>query len=342
MMSDANQIAGRLEAYLREQTAQDVVVEAMKLLAGGASRESWKVSAVLDGVPQQLVIRKDLPTTMNESALTREQEFHLMKHAYEHGVRVAPVRWLCTDPSVLGHPFFIMDFVEGISIGRKVITHPDLETARGRLPDQMAEQLARIHALNLHDNPDFNFLLRPDNETPAQAALRSTYELLDHLQIISPGLEFALRWCSMHQPDSQRVTFVHGDFRIGNLLIDQNGLAAVIDWEFAHIGDPAEEIGYLCMRDWRFGGAGRTAGLTDREEFLHAYTRHSGITVDPAAADWWEIMGNIRWAVICISQAQRHLSGEETSVEFASLGRRSSEMQLEALRLIEQIGIALQ
>ncbi len=344
-MADAHQtpdnLADKLEAYLRQQTSQDVTIQSVKLLAGGASRESWKVVALFDGVPQQLVVRKDLPTTMNESALTRGQEFHLMKRAYEHGVKVAPVRWLCEDPSVLGLPFFIMDFVEGISIGRKVMTQPELAKAREHLPGQMAEQLARIHTLDITHSPDFAFLQRPVDQTPAQWTLQSTYNMLDDLQINNPALEFALRWCALHLPESQRVTFVHGDFRIGNLLIDESGLAAVIDWEFAHIGDPAEEIGYLCMRDWRFGGTGRAAGLTDRDEFLRVYAQHSGVTIEPSAADWWEIMGNIRWAAICISQAHRHLSGEETSVEFASLGRRSSEMQLEALRLIEKIGIAL-
>jgi aminoglycoside phosphotransferase (APT) family kinase protein len=135
------------------------------------------------------------------------------------------------------------------------------------------------------------------------------------------------------------VTVLHGDFRVGNLLVDTAGLAAVIDWEFGHIGDPIEEIGYLCMRDWRFGNDHLHAGgLCDRERFITAYEYASGTTVDRGAADWWEIIGNIRWGVICLSQAERHLSGRDPSVELASLGRRSAEMQLEALLLIEKTG----
>jgi aminoglycoside phosphotransferase (APT) family kinase protein len=134
--------------------------------------------------------------------------------------------------------------------------------------------------------------------------------------------------------------FVHGDFRIGNLLVIDTGLAAVIDWEFGHIGDPDEELGYLCMRDWRFGmNQHRAAGLCDRETFLTAYEAASGRQVNRDSVDWWELMGNIRWGVICMSQANRHLSGAEKSVELASLGRRSAEMQLESLRLIESFGI---
>lgn len=336
-------LISRLEDYLQQQTGQMVRVQNATPLAGGASRESWKLDTIInDGTAQPLVLRKDLPTTMNADALTRAQEYRLMAFAHDHGVKLAQVRWLCDDPAVLGLPFFIMDYVAGVSIGRKVMTQPDLAEARLALPQQMAEQLARIHALDLLQNPDFDFLQRPIDETPSALAVRTTYALLDQLQVNSPALEFALRWCDLQQPDSERITFLHGDFRIGNLLVDQQGLAAVIDWEFAHIGDPAEEIGYLCMRDWRFGGAHRAAGLIDREDFLKLYTQYSGFSIDPVTADWWEVVGNIRWAAICLSQAQRHLSGEEPSVELASLGRRSSEMQLEALRLIEHVGTALQ
>jgi aminoglycoside phosphotransferase (APT) family kinase protein len=340
-MSPASEVFSRLAAFLELQTNQDIQIQNIIPLAGGASRESWKIDALIAGKPQEFVLRKDLPTTMNKDALTRAQEYHLMKFAYEHGIRVARVRWLCEDETILGTPLFIMDYVEGTSIGRKVMTQPNLAQARQVLPQQMAEQLARIHALEISQNPEFDFLQRPVDETPAQFSVRSTYVLIDQLQIHNPALEFALRWCDLHQPISERITFLHGDFRIGNLLIDERGLAAVIDWEFAHIGDPAEEIGYLCMRDWRFGGIEHAAGLASRADFLNFYKEASGFSIDPALADWWEIMGNIRWAVICLSQAERHLSGESPSVELASLGRRSSEMQLEALRLIERIGIQL-
>jgi aminoglycoside phosphotransferase (APT) family kinase protein len=340
-MSSSPETIHRLTVYLEQQSNQQVKVESITVLAGGASRESWKINAVFDGTPQSLVLRKDLPTTMNKDALTRAQEFRLMRFAYNHGIKVAQVRWLCEDETVLGAPFFVMDHVDGTSIGRKVITQPDLAEAREALPQQMAEQMAHIHALDLTQNPEFDFLQRPVNETPAQFVVQSTYALIDQLGVHNPALEFALRWCDLHQPASEHITFLHGDFRIGNLLVDQEGLAAVIDWEFAHIGDPAEEIGYLCMRDWRFGGAGRAAGLSSRADFLQFYEQSSGFAINPSAADWWEIIGNIRWAVICLSQAERHLSGEDPSVELASLGRRSSEMQLEALRLIERIGIGL-
>jgi len=334
-MSQVEEFKARVEAYLSQQTAQTVIITHAMPLAGGASRDSWAVTAQIGGQTERLVIRKDYPTQINENALTRAREFRLMQRAYESGVKVARVRWLCDDPDVLGLPFFIMDFVEGVSIGRKVITLPELENARRVLPEQMAEQLARIHRMNVSD---LTFLRAPVDNDPARTVIDETYGVLDTLGVRSPALEFALRWASERAPSAPRITFVHGDFRIGNLLVTPQGLSAVIDWEFGHIGDPIEEIGYLCMRDWRFGnGRLRAGGLSDRERFILAYEQASGHTVDRSAADWWELVGNIRWGVICLAQAERHLSGKDLNVELASLGRRSAEMQFEALRIIEAI-----
>jgi aminoglycoside phosphotransferase (APT) family kinase protein len=332
------ELAQRLTAYLAAQTQTSVQLTDAKPLAGGASRDTWHFSALVGGEPRQYVLRRDLPTQMFEAALTREQEFHLMHAAYQGGVQVAQVRYLCTDPQVLGSPFFIMDYVAGISIGRKVIQEAALATARQKLPQQMAAQLALIHRL---DATPLTFLQRPPaGISPALHTVQQTYTILDDLGVQNPTWEWTLRWAERHAPLCEQQTFIHGDFRLGNLLVDADGLAAVIDWEFGHVGDPDEELGYVCMRDWRFGnGKLHFAGLADRETFLQHYEQAAQRTVKRQSVNWWEIMGNIRWGVICLSQAQRHLSGVEPSVELASLGRRSAEMQLEALRLIEQAGV---
>lgn len=328
----------KLETYLSDQLNTAAKITQANPLSGGASRDTWHVTVQADAAINEYVVRRDLPTQMFEDALTREQEFNMMDAAYKSGVKVAPVRFLCTDDSVLGSPFFIMDYIGGISIGRKVIKAPELAQAREVLPQHMAEQLTKIHAIDLAAYP-LEFLHRPaEGQTSAEAIVAQVYSILDELGVLNPTWEWTLRWADTHQPEPVPQTFVHGDFRLGNLLVDHAGLAAVIDWEFAHVGNPDEELGYLCMRDWRFGnGLKRAAGLTDREPFLQAYEAASGRTVSRASVDWWELMGNIRWGVICMSQANRHLSGAEPSVELASLGRRSAEMQLESLRLIEQI-----
>lgn len=336
--ADAAALLTRLTTYLSTQLAASVTLRDAKPLSGGASRDTWLITVEVNDEIRRYVVRRDLPTQMFEEALTRDQEFRLMDAAYKSGVRVAQVLWSCTDLTVLGSPFFVMAYVPGISIGRKVIQDPALAQARAVLPQQMAEQLALIHRMPLDG---LDFLARPSQGvSAAQTTIAQVRTILDELNIQNPTWEWCLRWAARHAPQNAVETFIHGDFRLGNLLVDEQGLTAVIDWEFGHVGDPDEELGYVCMRDWRFGnGALRFAGLAERETFLTAYEQASGRLVNRASVDWWEIMGNIRWGVICLSQANRHLSGAEPSVELASLGRRSAEMQYEALRLIQQVGI---
>ncbi|MCS7071877.1 MAG: phosphotransferase family protein [Anaerolinea sp.] len=318
-----------------QRNGHDVRIVAVSALAGGASREMLLIEAeTAAGERRRFVLRRDTPTQMNERALTRTQEFALMNAAADAGIRVArPL--LLHEGDAETPPFFIMPFIDGTAIGRKVVNAPELAEARAVLPGQMAEQLARIHAL---DPAVFTWLPRPqDGLTAAEEAVQQCYAVLDRVGAVSPTFEYLLRWALRHQPEPGPLTLCHGDFRIGNLMVHAGGLAAVMDWEFAHVGDPHEELGYLCMRDWRFGGPGRMGGIAEREQFLSAYEQASGRRVDRRAVDYWEFLGNVRWGVICLAQAERHLSGKETSVELASLGRRSAEMQMEALLLIKRM-----
>jgi aminoglycoside phosphotransferase (APT) family kinase protein len=327
----------RLQAIFHD-SGHEVRVLAVSPLAGGASREMLLIDAEMPtGERRRFVLRRDAPTQMNERALTRAQEFALMTAAADAGIRVArPL--LLYDGDAESAPFFVMPFIEGTAIGRRVVSAPELAAARAVLPGQMADQLARIHAL---DPTAFPWLPRPaDGLTAAEEAVQQCYAVLDRVGAHSPTFEYLLRWALRHQPEPGPLTLCHGDFRIGNLMVDSAGLAAVMDWEFAHVGDPHEELGYLCMRDWRFGGSGRMGGIAEREPFLIAYEQASGRRVDRHAVEYWEFLGNVRWGVICLAQADRHLSGKETSVELASLGRRSAEMQMEALLLIKRMEAA--
>ena len=133
---------------------------------------------------------------------------------------------------------------------------------------------------------------------------------------------------------------VHGDFRLGNLIVDQRGLAAVIDWELAHSGDPAEDLGWLCIRSWRFGQDEHpVAGVGSREQLLDAYEAAGGERPDPARLRYWELFGNLKWAAICARQAADHRSGLRRSHELASLGRRICEPEWDMLELIEAGGV---
>jgi aminoglycoside phosphotransferase (APT) family kinase protein len=337
---DEDFLLERLTEFLTRENKNPTVVFDLKPISGGASRDTWFFTSRDANYQLDLILRRDLPTQMFDQALTRAQEFKLMRLAFSQGVMVPKMHYLCEDVSALGSPFLIMQYISGVSIGTKVVHAPEFAQARKELPEQLAQQLALIHNMNL-SSLDFSLPRPPENKSAAQDTIEQMWEILDTLKVNNPVWEWTLRWAQNHLPKAPRTTFIHGDFRLGNVLVDSDGLTAVIDWEFAHVGDPNEELGYICMRDWRFGnGKLHFAGISDRETFLHYYEQYSKTKVDRYAVDWWEIMGNIRWGIICLSQANRHLSGQEPSVELASLGRRSAEMQLEALRLIEQVETA--
>jgi aminoglycoside phosphotransferase (APT) family kinase protein len=329
----------RLEAFLTETLRAAVRVTAARQLTGGASRDTWSVDVEAADGPEAgrhaLVLRRDLGGTINDNALSREQEFRLLQRVHAAGVRVPRPRWLCTDPAVLGVPFFLMDRLEGESVGRRVVREPALAEGRRRLPVQMAEQLALIHAVPGSD-PDLAFLPRPQpGQSPARAALEATSRQLWRLDEPHPALELAVRWLREHALDGADGRLVHGDFRVGNLMVGPAGLVGVFDWEFAHVGDPCEDLAWPCVRSWRFGqDALRLGGVAAPDEFLQTYERLRGVTVDRQHLRFWEVLGNFRWAVGCIAQAHRHLSGQAASVELASLGRRAAEMELELLDLI--------
>jgi aminoglycoside phosphotransferase (APT) family kinase protein len=325
-------LVARLERFLATVTQASATVSA-RALTGGASRDTWAVDAVVAGQPCPLVLRRDLGGEIDDTALSREQEFRVLAAAHAGGVPAPRPRWLCTDPAVLGAAFFLMDRLDGESVGRRVVREPALAAARRALPRQMGEQLARIHSLPLDG---LDFLPRPAaGLSPALTAVERSARQLDALGEPHPVLELALRWLRSRAPTCPCPVLVHGDFRVGNLMVGPNGLAGVFDWEFAHVGDPAEDLAWPTVRSWRFGQDDlRLGGVGQPEEMFAAYEQARGRAIDLEAVRYWEVMGNLRWAVGCIAQANRHLSGQAPSVELASLGRRTCEMELELLDLI--------
>jgi aminoglycoside phosphotransferase (APT) family kinase protein len=340
-----NEFRPRLETFLSQTVQSPVRVTAARQLTGGASRETWAVDVEIVGGPERgphaLVLRQDLGGTIHEDALSREQEFHLLASAHRAGVKVPRPRWLCTEASVLGTPFFLMDRLEGESVGRRVVRETGLAEARHLLPRQMGEQLALIHRLDPAAPGQAGLPAPEPGWSPAQTAVENSGRQLHRLGEPHPSLELALRWLRKHAPPCAELVLVHGDFRIGNLMVGPDGLRGVFDWEFAHIGDPAEDLAWPCVRSWRFGqDQHRLGGIDKPDTFFEVYGRASGRTIDRRAVAFWEVLGNFRWAVGCIVQADRHLSGRAVSIELASLGRRTAEIELELLDLIEKAELA--
>jgi aminoglycoside phosphotransferase (APT) family kinase protein len=229
-----------------------------------------------------------------------------------------------------------MERIDGETLARRLLRDAEYETARRVMTSQLGEILARIHSI---DTRSLSFLPQPpEGETPARAEVER-YEQLFRLAAPEPhpAFEIAFRWLRGSMPAARQMTVVHGDYRVGNVMFGAEGVRAILDWELAHVGDPMEDLGWLCVRSWRFGSDDKPAGgIGTREELFAAYERASGHPVDPERVRFWEVFGNLKWGTICISQARSYLEGASRSVELAALGRRTAEVEIELLNLIEE------
>jgi aminoglycoside phosphotransferase (APT) family kinase protein len=308
----------------------------LRPLAGGASRESWAFDLVhADGRVRHLVLRRDPAGRTLQGS--RREEFEILRAAAAAGVPVPAVHFCEDDASVLGSQFFVMDFVPGETLARRLLRDAEYAPARAALPEQLAQALVRIHAMDVRD-PALAFLAAPPEGTSPAAAELARWEDIYRTATPDPhpAIELALRWLAPRVPAPAARRLVHGDFRIGNVIFGPEGLRAVLDWELTRIGDPMEDLGWLCVRAWRFGATAPVGGLCARERLFEAYERAGGVRVDAAAVRWWEVLGNFKWATICIMQARSVLDGAVKSLELASLGRRVAEMEIELLALTEE------
>ncbi len=295
-------------------------------IQGGASRETWLVT----GARHRWVVRRDPERSV--SLVPINDEFELIKSANDAGVPVPQPLFHEPAGGRLGTAAMLMSFVGGTSVAPRILRKPEYEAARAGLTAQLGEALARIHSI---EPATLDRVLPPVTGDPALAQISEWERQLDEIGEPLPAVELGLRWLRSHAPDPVKPRLVHGDFRLGNFIVDEGGLAAVIDWELAHLGDPAEDIGWLCIRSWRFGNDDQpVAGVGDLEEFLGAYEAAGGEPLDRDRIRYWEVFGNVKWAVICARQAHDHLTGVRRSHELASLGRRICEPEWDTLRLI--------
>jgi aminoglycoside phosphotransferase (APT) family kinase protein len=246
-----------------------------------------------------------------------EKEAALLRTAATAGVPVPEV--VVAEPSLI-----VMQRIDGETIPRKILRDDAFEKARPLLAGQCGTILARLHAMPVAGIPG---LEQADQ-------VQQFRELLDALGEPHPTFELAFRWLDANRPSSTRTTVVHGDFRNGNLIVGAEGVRAVLDWELAHLGDPLEDLGWLCVKAWRFGMAPPVGGFGSYDELIDAYEAAGGVHVDRDALRWWEVLGTLKWGIMCIMQAVTHTSGAVRSVELAAIGRRVCENELDLLELL--------
>jgi aminoglycoside phosphotransferase (APT) family kinase protein len=306
-------------------------VSAPRQLSGGASRETWAFELGGPAGARALILQAErLAESEALDRRARPAQAPLLQAAASAGVPVPAVVAAGEDDAVLGSRWVVLEHVEGTADPRAILCDSDELPAAGVLLDQLAGALAAVHRM------EFEGDLAPVIADPV-SQLREMHEGLGQPH---PVFELAFRELEASRPDSTRRTLVHGDFRIGNVLVAAQGVSAVLDWELAHIGDPLEDLGWLCVRAWRFQRPERpAAGLGSREALVAAYERHSGAAVALETLHWWELFGTLRWGVICVVQAFTHLSGAAPSLEHAVIGRRACEVEWDLLELLDPGGV---
>ena len=296
----------------------------LQRLSGGASRETWAFA--LDGA--ELILQRERPGGIRTGG-GMAAEADLIRAAAAEGVPVADV--VATgdgEGDGLGGPWVVARRVDGETIPRRILRDDDFAVARSALTAQCGAALAAVHRVD------------PERVTGLEETdqVRQFRDLVDVLEQPHPAFELGFRWLEANRPPPSGRSVVHGDFRHGNLIVGPEGLRAVLDWELAHLGDPLEDLGWLCVRAWRFGGPGPVGGFGEREELYAAYEAAGGRPVDPDVARWWEVLGTLKWGVMCIIQAATHLTGQTRSVELAAIGRRVCENEYDLLALLDPDG----
>lgn len=293
-------------------------VTELQRLTGGASRETWSFRA--DG--ERRILQRERSGAIRSGAMPAEAT--LIQAADAAGVPVARVLASGAGDDELETGYLIAEFVDGETIARKILRDDEYAGARASFAADCGRALAAIHAIDPATVPT---LERVDQVTQYR-------EILDAFGDPIPAFELAFAWLDDNRPDGTGEAVVHGDFRLGNLMVGPDGLRAVVDWELAHLGDPMEDLGWLCVRAWRFRGPHPVGGIGTYDDLFAAYGEAAGVHVDPDVVRWWEVLGTLKWGVMCIMQARAHLDGHTRSVELAAIGRRVCENEHDLLLLL--------
>ena len=330
-MSDLQEFRQLLQAVLQKVYGDKLHVDDVNRLSGGASQETWLLNLSGGSAPETLILRR-APQRSQDSpgsaAVGLANEAKIIRYAEQAGVPVPSVVRVLQEEDRLGEGYF-MSRVPGETIARKILRDDRYAYARSALPAQCGQALAGIHSIAIGDDPALNLSQGLDQ-------LSQYEDFYLSIGTCRPIFDLAMVWLRENAPEPLKPVLLHGDFRLGNIMVDENGLAAVLDWELCHLGDPREDIAWMCTNSWRFGNIDkRLGGFGDLEPLLEAYAADGGSVISPKDIDWWEMMGSMKWGVMCMMMYESFRTGAEPTVERAAIGRRVSETEMDLIRLLE-------
>ena len=301
-------------------------------LSGGASQETYRI-AIETPTGEQLLAMRRAPGGVKVEPVPGhpglDVEALLMRSARAVGVPEPEVYYVLRDEDDLGEGF-IMEWLEGEALGARIVRAPAYEQLRPRLAYECGKLMAKIHQIDL----DATGLRSRLFEITPKEFVEQSWERYRLLETPQPMIDFTARWLMEHLPVAPQMRLVHNDFRNGNFLVDTEKVVAVLDWEIAHIGDPMRDLGWICVNSWRFGGAQPVGGFGEYADLFRGYEEVSGQPVNIEQVKFWEVFGSFWWAVGCLGMAEHYRTGPDKTVERPSIGRRSSECQIDCVNLV--------
>lgn len=306
-------------------------IEGLVRLSGGASQETWSFSVLYDHAVERMILRRAPVGAQVVDKIDLDTEAAIVCAVEHAGVPSPHVHYVLTPEDGVGRGFF-MTYVEGEALGRKIVRDEKFVGIRSRLAFQAGETLAKIHAIDLGKLPALPTITVAEDVT-------TLYENYRQWSDRRPVFELAFGWIRERMPPTRNpMRLVHGDFRNGNMLIGPGGIAAVLDWELAHIGDPMRDLGWICTAAWRYSEIDKpVGGFGEREDLVAGYQAAGGAKVEPDVLRFWELMGSIRWGVLCMGMGFR-AGQSDRPVEMSMIARRASENEIDIMRLLAPRG----
>lgn len=305
----------------------------LERLSGGASQETYRILIETSQGTQQLAMRRAAGGThvsLVENYPGLAIEAKLMLKAREAGVPEPQLHYVLQPEDELGEGF-IMEWIDGYTLGAKIVRAPELAQVRPKLAYLCGQTLAKIHAIDLSKTGLDNDL----KVVTPRDYIEQTWERYQAFNTPQPMIDYTAQWLLRNLPEGVELSLVHNDFRNGNIMVSEQGIVAVLDWELAHIGDPMRDLGWICTNSWRFGRSDLVVGgFGELADLIAGYEQQSGTTVDIERIKFWQIFGSFWWAVGCLGMAEHFRNGPDKTVERPAIGRRSSECQVDCVNLL--------
>ena len=318
-------LAEKITALIAQSTGKPCEISDLTALSGGANNQTWRFQ-VTEGPSLGAYILR-MSSGSDVAAMPKHVEAKIQQAASTAGVLVAPVAWVL-EPDDDFDSGYIMALVEGETIPRKILRDADFNDIRPHLAAQCGQYAAKIHAIDPKTVTELEV-------SPADHQIKFYKDIYLDTGLRRPVIDLAFRWLEDNCPKTEALKVVHGDFRNGNFIVGPEGIRAILDWELAHLGDPMEDLGCICVNSWRFGNSDQpVGGFGQREDMFASYEAVTGTSVDHTRVHYWQIMGTLKWGIMCMIMSKIEDSTTPLSVERAAIGRRTSETELDLLDLL--------